>query len=200
MAERQRSTSLARDAGVLIRPTRPLPERYRVEVTLRGLQFGGRRHGSLRYDGKYNGYSPRPCVTGYPWTFAGAEPGKARCDSADVTNQNGFYYLTVLDYATPAPHGNPSIHNHRKVVIDGYNSVAPWSKVYGVCNPDTGEIRSVRKSNLTAVNAVFVRGDRFRKSNNNISNEYYYKTNCGEYSGDSAWGPKGRFSRHPVDR
>ena len=31
------------DAGVLIRPTRPLPERYRVEVTLRRIDFGGER-------------------------------------------------------------------------------------------------------------------------------------------------------------
>jgi len=181
------------DAGVLIRPTRPLPPRYRVEVTLRRVDFGGRRHGTLSYDGTYNGYTPRPCVTGFPWTFTGAVPGKGRCDMADVTNQNGFYYLTVLDYATPAPHGNPSIHNHRKVVIDGYNSVAPWSKVYGVCNPDTGRILSVKRSNLTAVNAVFVRGDRFREGNNNVSNEYYYKTECGSFSGDGTWGPGGRY-------
>ena len=50
-----------------------------------------------------------------------------------MANQNGFYYLDVLDYATPAPHGNPSIHNHRKVVIDGYTG--SWSKVYGYCDP-----------------------------------------------------------------
>ena len=181
------------DAGVVIRPTRPLPEQYRIEVTLRDIDFGGRRNGSLKYDGKYNGYQAQDCVTGYPWTFRGAEPGVARCESADVTNQNGFYYLGVLDYATPAPHGNPSIHNHRKVVVDGYNSVAPWSKVYGVCNPQTGEIGSVRRSNLTGLNALFVRGDRFREANNNVSNEYYFKTECGDHSGDARWGSRGQF-------
>jgi hypothetical protein len=181
------------DAGVVIRPTQPLPPAYRIEVTLRDVDFGGRRDGRLRYDGTYNGYRPRPCVTGYPWTFRGAEPGVGRCASADVKNQNGFYYLAVLDYATPAPHGNPSIHNHRKVVIDGYNSVAPWSKVYGVCNPETGRIGSVLRSNLTALNPFFVRGDRFREANNNISNEYFFTTEWGDFSGDGRWGPRRQF-------
>jgi hypothetical protein len=181
------------DAGVVIRPTRPLPATYRVEVTLRDVDFGGRREGRLRYDGKYNGYRLRDCVTAYPWTFRGAEPGKDRCEMGDVKNQNGFYYLGILDYATPAPHGNPSIHNRRKVVIDGYNSVAPWSKVYGICNPRTGEITSVDEGNLTALNAVFVRGDTFRKANNNVSNEYFFKTECGNHSGDSTWGEHGQF-------
>lgn len=181
------------DAGIVIRPTRPLPAKYRIEVTLRDVDFGGRRNGRLRYDGKYNGYQRRDCVTGYPWTFRGAEPGKDRCESADVKDQNGFYYLGVLDYATPAPHGNPSIHNRRKVVIDGYNSVAPWSKVYGICNPETGKIKDVQQGNLTALNAVFIRGDKFRKGNNNVSNEYFFKTECGDYSGDSTWGSRGQF-------
>jgi hypothetical protein len=181
------------DAGVLIRPTRPLPARYRVEVTLRAVDFGGRRHGRLRYDGKVNGYRPRPCVTAYPWTFTGAAPRRRRCDYPDVTDQNGFYFLGILDYATPAPHGNPGIHQHRKVVMDGYNSVAPWSRRYGVCDPATKRVVSVRRSNLTAVNALFIRGDRFRKANNDVSNEYFYKTACGDYSGDGAWGAGGRL-------
>ncbi len=181
------------DAGVLVRPTRPLPPRYRIEVTLRSIDFGGRRNGSLHYDGKENGYRPRSCVTSYPWTFAGAEPGKDRCNTRDVTDQNGFYFLTVLDYATPAPHSNPDIHFHRKVNIDAYNSTAPWSRRYGVCNPASGKVLPVQRSNLNAVNAVFVRGDRFRKGNNNVSNEYYYKTSCGNWSGDATWGKNGRL-------
>ena len=181
------------DAGVLIRPTKPLPERYRVEVTLRRIDFGGERRGRLRYDGKVNGYRPGPCVTGYPWTFQGATPKQGRCDYPDVTNQNGFYYLGILDYPTPAPHGNPGIHIHRKVVIDGYNSVAPWSHRYGVCNPATRKVESVKRGNLNDVNAVFIRGDQFRPGNNNVSNEYYFKTACGSFSGDSTWGPRGRL-------
>ena len=38
------------DAGVLIRPTRPLPDKYRVEVTLRRIDFGGERICRLEYD------------------------------------------------------------------------------------------------------------------------------------------------------
>ena len=181
------------DAGVLIRPTKPLPERYRVEVTLRRIDFGGERRGRLRYDGKVNGYRRGDCITGYPWTFQGVTPNQGRCDYPDVTNQNGFYYLGILDYATPAPHGNPGIHNHRKVVMDGYNSVAPWSKRYGVCNPATKKVESVKRGNLNDVNAVFIRGDLFRPGNNNVSNEYYFKTACGSFSGDSTWGPRGRL-------
>jgi hypothetical protein len=181
------------DAGVLIRPTHVLPPRYRVEVTLRRIDFGGERDGDLRYDGKYNGYRQRPCVTGYPWTFTGAVPGQSRCESPDVRNQNGFYYLGILDYATPAPHGNPGIHHHRKVVLDGYNSVAPWSRRYGICDTSSQRIISVKKGNLNDINALFIRGDKFRQGNNNISNEYYYKTECGDFSGDSSWGPRGRL-------
>ena len=147
--------------------------------------------GRLRYDGKVNGYRPGRCITGYPRTFQGATPDQGRCDYPDVTNQNGFYYLGILDYATPAPHGNPGIHNHRKVVMDGYNSVAPWSGKYGVCNPATKKVESVKRGNLNDVNAVFIRGDKFRAANNNVSNEYYFKTACGSFSGDSTWGPAG---------
>jgi len=181
------------DAGVVVRPTRPLPARYRIEMTLRSIDFGGRRNGSLTYAGKFNGYRARPCVTSYPWTFTGAEPGKDRCTTRSVKDQNGFYFLTVVDYATPAPHGNPDIHYHRKVNIDGYNSVAPWSRRYGVCDPESGKVLPVQRSNLNAVNAFFVRGDRFRKGNNNVSNEYYYKTSCGDWSGDATWGENGRL-------
>jgi len=181
------------DAGVLIRPTQALPAQYRVEVTLRGLAFGGRRDGDLRYDGKYNGYRPRPCRTSYPWTFRGALTGKGRCDYPDVANQNGFYYLSVLDYATPAPHGNPGIHLRRKVIIDGYNSVAPWSRDSGVCNPETGRVTSLRRSSLNGVNAAFARGERFRPASNNVSNEYYFKTECGDFSGHQRFGPQQRY-------
>ncbi|CAA9351582.1 MAG: FIG01205464: hypothetical protein [uncultured Nocardioidaceae bacterium] len=180
------------DAGVLIRPTQALPPLYRVEVTLRGLSFGGMRNGSLRYAGKYNGYSPRPCRTSYPWTFRGALPGKGRCEYPKVANQNGFYYLAVLDHAASV-HGNPGIHLRRKVIMDGYNSVAPWSKDNGVCNPATGAIKGMEDSNLNAVNAAFLRGDRFRPENNNVSNEYYFTTECGSFSGDQAWGPQQEY-------
>ncbi|GLZ06253.1 hypothetical protein Acsp03_37190 [Actinomadura sp. NBRC 104412] len=185
------------DAGVLIRPTRPLPPRYRVEMTLRGIDFGGKRGGTFDYDGKHNGYTREPCKTRYPWTFQGALPGKTRCEYPDVTRENGFYYLTILDYATPAPHGNPGIHYRRKVIMDGYYSDDDRWKNAGTCDPRTGRIYRTFEGTFNGVNALFARGDRFRETaNNNVSNEYYIKTRCGNVSMDGPYGPGGRFRGH----
>jgi hypothetical protein len=181
------------DGGVLIRPTRPLPSEYRVEMTLRGIAFGGERNGSLTYSGTVNGYREGDCKTGYPWTFRGAVANRERCGYGKVNAENGFYYMTILDYDTPAPHGNPGIHFHRKIIMDGYNSTASWSQKYGICNPETGQIKSVQDGNLNAINAIFVRGDKFRPQNNNVSNEYFYRTSCGDYSGDGTFGPNGEY-------
>ncbi|GLW63468.1 hypothetical protein Arub01_17120 [Actinomadura rubrobrunea] len=185
------------DAGVLIRPTRPLPRRYRVEMTLRGIDFGGKRNGTFDYDGKHNGYTREPCKTRFPWTFWGALPGKSRCEYPDVTRENGFYYLTILDYATPAPHGNPGIHFRRKVIMDGYYSDDERWKNAGTCNPKTRKIYRTFDGSFNGVNALFVRGDKFREAaNNNISNEYYIKTPCGNVSMDRPYGPGNRFYGH----
>ncbi|MFI0480240.1 hypothetical protein [Actinomadura sp. 9N215] len=185
------------DAGVLIRPTRPLPPRYRVEMTLRGIDFGGERGGTFDYDSKHNGYTREPCKTRYPWTFQGALPGKSRCDYPDVTRENGFYYLTILDYRNPAPHGNPGIHYRRKVIMDGYYSDDQRWKDAGTCNPKTRKIYRTFDGTFNGVNALFVRGDKFREAaNNNISNEYYIKTACGNVSMDQPYGPGGKFRQH----
>lgn len=181
------------DAGVVIRPTRPLPAQYRVEMTLRGINFGGMRNGRLKYGGKSNGYTQTGCKTGFPWTFRGAIPGRSRCKYPDITKENGFYYLTILDHANAAPHGNAGIHFRRKVVLDSYNSQAPWSSKNAICNPATGRLYSVLDGTYNAVNAAFVRGDKFRAANNFVSNEYFFRTPCGDFSGDATWGPTGEF-------
>lgn len=181
------------NGGVLIRPTRPLPAEYRVEMTLRGLDFGGERDGSLSYAGKRNGYRLTGCKTSFPWTFAGAIPKRPRCRYPDVTKENGFYFLTILDHANPAPHGNAAIHYRRKVVLDGYNSQAPWSSRNAICNPATGELYSSQQGTYNAVNAAFVRGDEFRAENNRVSNQYFFRTPCGDFDGARTWGPAGRF-------
>ena len=185
------------DAGVLIRPTRPLPRYYRVEMTLRGLQFGGKRGGTFDYNGRHNGYTREPCKTRYPWTFQGALPGKSRCQYPDVTRENGFYYLTILDHANPAPHGNPGIHFRRKVIMDGYYSDDARWKNAATCNPKTRTMYRTFDGTFNGINALFPRGDLFRETaNNNISNEYYAKTACGEASMDRRYGPGGRFEGH----
>lgn len=181
------------DAGVLIRPTRPLPAQYRVEMTLRSISFGGMRNGTLTYGGKYNGYTQTGCKTGFPWTFTGAIPGRSRCRYPSVTKENGFYYMTILDHASPAPHGNPGIHYRRKVVLDSYNSQAPWSSSNAICNPATGKLYSTLDGTYNGVNAAFVRGDKFRPQNNLVANEYFFRTPCGDFDGDARWGPNGEF-------
>ncbi|MDI9903167.1 hypothetical protein QM716_25250 [Rhodococcus sp. IEGM 1409] len=181
------------DGGVIIRPTTALPEEYRVEMTLRGIDFGGKRNGTFDYDGKTNGYAAGDCKTGFPWTFKGAAPDKSRCQYGDVKPDNGFYYMTILDHDNPAPHGNPGIHYRRKVIMDGYYATSPWTTKYGTCNPATGEIYSSTEGNYNGVNAIFPRGDKFRPQNNNISTEYYYKTSCGDYDGAGTFGDKGQY-------
>lgn len=177
------------DAGVLIRPSKPLPKRYRVEMTLRGIDFGGKRNGSFSYDGKFNGYTGNGCKTSFPWTFEGAKPDTKRCDYPGVTNFNGFYYMTILDHQNAAPHGNPGIHYRRKIIMDGYYTATQNS--YGTCNPATGEIYPTPESNANGVNAIFAMGDKFR--NNNISNEYYFKTACGNFDGTKPFDEEGNY-------
>lgn len=188
-----RLSSPSWDSGVLIRPTGKLPAQYRVEMTLRGLDFGGMRDGTLNYDGKYNGYTRTRCKTSFPWTFTGAIPGRARCRYPDVTRENGFYYLAILDHANPAPHGNTGIHYRRKVVLDSYHSQASWSSKNAICNPSTGRLQSTREGTYNGVNAIFVRGDKFRQQNNFVSNEYFFRTPCGDFDGDGTWGPHREF-------
>jgi hypothetical protein len=94
------------DAAV-VRPTAPLPARYRVSLRVGFPSFG---------DGAgLNGYSGGE--TPEPW------------ESGDATRQNGFYWLAILD-ALPRPHNNVWIHHHRKVVVDTDNHYPAWMEVW----------------------------------------------------------------------
>ena len=114
-----------------IRSTRALPRRYRVEVTVSGINFGGLTNGSWEYDGKINGYAKSSRSPG-PW-YPEERP----------FSQNGVYFLCIADYPNPAPHNHVFMHHHRKVVMDTDNNnygllkpgIKPWSKVW---NPRTG--------------------------------------------------------------
>lgn len=175
------------DAGILIRPTKPLPSRYRVEMTLRKIDFGGKRNGSFEYDGKYNGYSePDNCKTNFPWTFSGSIEKKGRCEYHNVKQENGFYYLTILDHANPSPQGNPGIHQRRKVIMDGYFSNAPWSQKQAICNPRTGKLYSIDESNFNGINAIFV--------TDYMNDGYFFRTECGEFNKKDA--PYGKDKKY----
>lgn len=173
------------DGGIIIRNTQPLPPQYRVEYTLRTLDFGGKRGGSWSSGGKINGYGTSGCKTNWPWKRSGAFDGSTdQCNSnfTDVRFENGFSFLTITDYAKPAPHNNVFLLSHRKVGLDTYNVNATWASQYAVCNPADGSLLDYQDSSTNAINSIFFDGSRFR------SPEIAYQqpvmpTACGVFDG-----------------
>ncbi len=95
--------------ATVIRPTVALPARYRVSLRVGYAAFG---------DGQpvQNGYVGTP--TAEPWW-----------PDEDARQQNGFYWLTILDHQ-PRPHNNTWIHHHRKIVVDSDNHYPPWMEIW----------------------------------------------------------------------
>jgi hypothetical protein len=175
------------DGGLLIRPTDALPHHYRVECTLRTIDFGGMRHGDFRYDGEYNGYDVGDgCKTNWPWKQYGSYSGPAdMCNSNfnEVRNANGYYFLSIMDYPNPAPHNNIFIHNKRKVNMDAYNVTG--GGYISICDPANGELYNYNgpKSTHNAINEIFMDGSQF-KGRDIGYNEFIMETECGTfYSG-----------------
>ncbi|MGZ6142200.1 MAG: hypothetical protein ACXWLM_02625, partial [Myxococcales bacterium] len=105
-----RLASPAHTDATVIRPSQPLPAKYRISLRVGFANFG---------DGK-------PGLNGYSTGTETAEPWHPY-DAA--TGQNGFYWLTILD-SMPRPHNNTWIHHHRKVVIDSDNNIPPWMEMW----------------------------------------------------------------------
>jgi len=171
----------ARNRGIIVTNTEPLPAEYRIEYTLRTVDFGGKRDGSFDYDGKTNGYENEGCKSNYPWIRSGDYSGDTEpCSDAfgDVRAENGFYLLSIMDYDNPAPHNNVFIHNHRKVGMDTYSVNAPWSSGYKVCNPETGELIGYDEGNANGINQIFFDGTRFRDASIGY-NQFIMPTECG---------------------
>lgn len=102
-----RIASPAHTDATVIRPSQPLPARYRISLRIGFADFG---------DGvPPNGY--KDGETAEPWL------------PDDATTQNGFYWLAILD-SMPRPHNNVWIHHHRKVVLDSDNNVPPWMEIW----------------------------------------------------------------------
>ncbi|PCI34683.1 MAG: hypothetical protein COB53_11735 [Elusimicrobia bacterium] len=124
------------DGGLILRSTKPLPKRYRVEVKLREIDFG-------------EIFSEEP-KTVHPWTWGPSPVYDKPYEQWDTSKEtNGFYYLAIVDYHNPAPHNNVFIHTRRKVFMDSYNSVIPSGLV---CDPNDG---SYFPSNYNALNMLF---------------------------------------------
>jgi hypothetical protein len=105
-----RVTSREHTDALVIRPSAPLPSRYRISLRVGFPEFGDGLPGRNGYD--------RGDETAGPWW-----PG----DSAVA--QNGFYWLAILDHL-PRPHNNTWIHHHRKVVVDSDNHRPAWLEIW----------------------------------------------------------------------
>ncbi|HEU5025012.1 MAG TPA: hypothetical protein VFV01_08855 [Spirillospora sp.] len=168
--------------GVVIRSTRDLPAEYRVEMTLRGLDFGGERDGSWDYpDGRINGYAPGGCKTVFPWA-SGGDFSRPECEWADArTDSNGFYYMSIMDYRQVAPHNNIFIHGHRKVAMDGYNRYKYTGSGLKYCNPLTRQYEPYSAGTGNGVNAIFMTDDRRYPAM--PGTEYLMRSECGFVKG-----------------
>ncbi|WP_182201524.1 FIMAH domain-containing protein [Paraliobacillus salinarum] len=174
--------------GGIIRSTDPLPPEYRIEYKLKTIDFGGMRNGSFEYDGKTNGYNPKGVKTNFPWKASGSFEGVSDPSNPNFSNvkrENGFYFLSIVDYDNPAPHNNIFIHTHRKVNMDAYNVNGLWSDAYSVCNPDNGALYNYNSdlSTRNAINVLFMNGKKY-KDHAMPYNEFLIETECGSYEGD----------------
>ena len=174
--------------------TDTLPSEYRIEYELKTVDFGGKRtvdgEETWNYDGKYNGYTPGECKTNFPWVRRGdySQGGSETVDPCaapwgDVTKENGYYLLSIMDYAHPAPHNNIFIHSHRKVGMDTYSVDASWATNYSVCNPATQELYPYTLSKANGINQIFFDGNSFRDPSF-AYNEFVMPTPCGLRVGD----------------
>ena len=139
----------AHDGGLVLRSTKGLPSRYRIEYELVTLDFGGSRYGSWTYDDKFNGYITNDVIkTSHPWAWHGGDHiSRPYEEWYDVQRHNGFYYLGIMDYLNAAPYNNVFIHTHRKAVIDSYTVYDSVSQ-NDICNPVTKEYYKGMDSNL----------------------------------------------------
>ncbi len=95
--------------ATVVRPSAPLPARYRVSLRVGFPAFGDGKPG-------LNGYAAQ--VDAGPWW-----------PTTSANTQNGFYWLSILD-AQPRPHNNTWIHHHRKLVVDSDNHFPPWMQIW----------------------------------------------------------------------
>ena len=164
--------------GIVLRSTSALPASYRVEMTLRTLDFGGQRNGSWDYaDGRVNGYAPTGCKTNHPWASSG-DFSRPACSWADVrTDSNGFYFLGIMDYPRPAPHNNVFVHTHRKVAMDQYSRYKYTGAGSVNCNPSTRLFEPYGSGTGNGVNMIF--NTATRRYASQPGTEYLMESECG---------------------
>lgn len=171
------------NSGAILRSTDPLPKEYRAEVTLRGIDFGGKRDDTWHYDDKVNGYAQDGCKTNFPWAGGpAADQSLDECDWLDVTTDaNGYYFLSIMDYERPAPRNNVFIHNHRKVVMDGYNRYDYTGDGLRYCDPGSGDLQPYEWGSGNGVNMLFMTPER--RYDDQPGTEYLMPSECGTVHG-----------------
>eukprot|EP00544_Gedaniella_sp_CCMP2646_P015339 CAMPEP_0202502840 /NCGR_PEP_ID=MMETSP1361-20130828/40121_1 /ASSEMBLY_ACC=CAM_ASM_000849 /TAXON_ID=210615 /ORGANISM="Staurosira complex sp., Strain CCMP2646" /LENGTH=475 /DNA_ID=CAMNT_0049135927 /DNA_START=235 /DNA_END=1662 /DNA_ORIENTATION=- len=151
--------------GVIFRNTRALPSEYRIEYKLKTIDFGGKRNGTIEYNGRVNGYSTDRCKTQHPWGEGSDSAGWSGnasvpyCEWQSVTNgtygYNGFHFMTIVDFADPAPRNNHFWHYRRKVLMDAFSQHPDRVAEKGgglVCNSNTNEYYDYADSTFNPVN------------------------------------------------
>ena len=151
--------------GAIFRPTNKLPSQYRIEYKLKTIDFGGKRNGSIEYDGRVNGYSTEGCKTQHPWGEGSNSRGWTGdasvpyCEWQDVREgpygYNGFHFLSIVDFANPAPRNNHFWHYRRKVLMDAFSQHPDrvGSGTGGrVCDSNTNQYYNYRDSSFNTLN------------------------------------------------
>jgi len=180
--------------GAIFRPTKALPEEYRVEYKLKTLDFGGKRDGSIFYDGRENGYSTEGCETQHPWPEGTGTPGWTGdptvpyCEWQNVRNgpygYNGFHFMSIVDFANPAPRNNHFWHYRRKVLMDSF-AQHPDRVGTGtggrICDASTGQYYDYKDSNFNTVN-MWISGmpDYTPRSGGLTGNSQWFMTTCSD--------------------
>lgn len=167
--------------GALIRNTKPLPRYYRIEYDLKAIDFGGKRNGTLSYDGRFNGYSTKGCKTLHPWEAFRNLPYCQWSDVRDGTGSyNGFHFMSIVDTPDPTPRNRIFYHTNRKLLVDAFTSARPdlTPNQIKVCNPATGEYYPYSESNFNTINTLFL-GNQNVSPTDFGSNRQMFRSPCG---------------------
>jgi hypothetical protein len=180
--------------GAMITTSSALPSEYRLEYHLKTLDFGGKRNGTINYDGKVNGYKPTPgeCKTQFPYAEGIGSKGwnsqitTNPCDWQSVVDgpfgYNAFHLMGIVDFANPQPSNLHFWHYRRKILMDTF-SQHPDRIGTGtggnVCDANTNTYYNYRDSTYNPVD-MWVNGlPNFNPPKGGITgNSQWFMTSC----------------------
>ncbi len=148
--------------GAIFRPTQPAarPVPHRVQAQDDRLRRQAQRLDQLRRQGQrlLHRRDARPSTRGAraPTARAGAAtPSAPYCEWQDVRSgpygYNGFHFMSIVDFANPAPRNNHFWHYRRKVLMDSF-SQHPDRVGTGtggrICNSNTNTVLQLPRRQL----------------------------------------------------